>query len=235
MRIVHLSDIHLGAIYKKKFTEYIVTNIKQLKPDVVVITGDMCDGSVQVKSDWLSPFDTLDVPILYITGNHEQIHGKEEMLKAVAATRIRYIGNEVVEVCGINFIGVDFEYKLKERLTELASQYKDSPNPNVLLCHIPTMKPEELEEFNIYLFLAGHTHGGQIFPLQLPAYCANACFAGLYSNKTKQNHVYVSTGIGAAVVPMRIGSRSVIGLLVFEGEGNDKIENEDGVKEKQKI
>lgn len=232
VRIVHLSDLHLGAVYQKGFTEKIVKKVIELKPDVVVITGDLCDGTMQVLGDWLSPFDILTVPVLYITGNHEQIHGKDLLLRAIETTNIKHIGHEVVEICGINFIGVDFEYDLKKRLTELAPKYKNSTKPNVLLCHIPTMKPEELEEYHIYLFLAGHTHGGQVFPMQLPAYCANACFAGLYSNKTKTNHVYVSTGIGASVVPMRIGSRSVIGVLTFEREEGQEVPINENAEQK---
>ena len=68
--ICHLSDLHLGAIYQREFVQKIVRIIKEIKPDIVVITGDMSDGSLRVKSNWLTPFDTLTIPILYITGNH---------------------------------------------------------------------------------------------------------------------------------------------------------------------
>lgn len=214
--ICHLSDIHLGAIYQKAFTEKIVDKVKELNPDVVVITGDMSDGSLRVKTEWLTPFNSLAVPVLYITGNHEQMHGKAEMLSAVEKTNIIYVGNVVHECCGMNFIGVDFEYNLKYRLNQLSGEYRNQSNkPNVLLHHIPQLTPQELKSFDIFLYCAGHTHGGQMPPFQLGAYLANKCFSGLYSDNN--NHVYVSSGVGAACAPMRIGSSSVIGLITIEG------------------
>ncbi len=213
-KIAHISDIHLGALYRKGLSQKLVDKINTIQPDVVVITGDLADGSLRVKADWVSPFDTLTVPVLYITGNHEALHGKPEIVSVIEGTNMKYIGNEVMEVCGLNFIGVDFEYKLTKRLEQLSPKFA-TDKPNILLCHIPSMKPEELEKYNIFLFLAGHTHGGQVFPFQLFAYLGNACFAGLYSHNN--HHVYVSTGVSAAVCPLRVGSSSVIGVINIEG------------------
>ena len=200
--ICHLSDLHLGAVYQREFVQKLVMKIAELKPDVVVITGDMSDGSLRVKSSWLQPFDTLTMPILYITGNHEQIHGKDPMLEAVSQTSIKYVGNEVFKFDNINFVGIDFEYNLKRRLIEITPNNNDSI-PNILLCHIPQLKPRKLEKYNIFLFLAGHTHGGQIFPFHPFVFIANTCFNGLYEENG--NYVYVSPGVGSWGPPMRIG------------------------------
>lgn len=210
--ICHLSDLHLGAVYQRKFVEKIVRKIKELKPDIVVITGDMSDGSLKVKSSWLEPFDTLSIPILYITGNHEQIHGKEKMLQAVTETSIKYIGNDIYKFDNITFIGIDFEYDLKKRLIEITP--KNNDNPNILLCHVPKLKPRDLEQYNIFLFLAGHTHGGQIFPFHPFVIFANACFNGLYEENG--HYVYVSPGVGSWGPPMRIGSHSTICMITIE-------------------
>ena len=210
--ICHLSDMHLGAVYQREFVQKLVRKIKELKPDIVVITGDMSDGSMKVKSNWLNPFDTLSIPILYITGNHEQIHGKDPMLAAVNETSIKYIGNDIFEFDNITFIGVDYEYNLTRRLTEIVPNNND--NPNILLCHVPQLKPRELEKYNIFLFLAGHTHGGQIFPFQPFAFIANACFNGLYEENG--HYVYVSPGVGSWGPPMRIGSHSTIAMITID-------------------
>ena len=79
----------------------------------------------------------------------------------------------------------------------------------------------------MFLFLSGHTHGGQIFPLHIFAYLANKCYAGLYRSKNGKSNCYVSTGVGASVTPMRIGTRSVIGVIDIEG-----VEKEESEKEK---
>ena len=219
--ILHLSDIHLGAIHQKNSVKKIVKEIQNLEEniDIVVITGDMADGSLKVKADWLSPFDSLEMPILYITGNHEQFNPKGDMLNEVRMTNIKYIGelgNFVHK--GVNFIGADYEYDLKESFSEVKIEEN---MPNVFLFHVPEIGPEELKEYNIFLFLAGHTHGGQIFPLNIAAYFTNKCFKGLYSDREKLHHVFVSEGVNNAVVPMRVCSKRVFPIITIEGEISD--------------
>ena len=214
--ILHLTDIHLGPIHQKNSSERIVKETEKLNPDIVVITGDMADGTLQVKLDWVKPFDKLKMPILYITGNHEEMNPTEEMLKVINQTKIKHIGqNENFLYKNVNFIGEDFGLNLKKNLENVKQQ---EGIPNVLLSHVPNLKPEDLKNFNIFLFLAGHTHGGQMFPLHIAAYFANACFSGLYSDKEKLHHVYVSDGVNNSCSPMRVGSSRVFALITIEGE-----------------
>ena len=212
--ILHLSDIHLGAIHQKKSIERIVEETKELDPDIVVITGDLADGSLRVKSDWLKPFNKLEVPILYITGNHEELNPEEEMLTEIKKTRIKHIGRcGTFNYKGVKFFGLDYGYDIRKRLSE---EKLKNDVPNILLSHVPEMRPDELKEYNIFLFLAGHTHGGQIFPLNIFAYLGNACFSGLYSDSTNTHHVFVSQGVNNAVVPMRVGSSRIFALITIE-------------------
>jgi predicted MPP superfamily phosphohydrolase len=216
IKILHLSDIHLGAIHQKNSVVRIVKETQDLDPDIVAITGDMADGSLKVKPDWLMPFDNLAIPILYVTGNHEEMNPKVDMINAVNATQIKYIGrHETFKYKGVNFIGEDFGYDLRKCLLDVRSE---EGVPNVLLSHIPVLTPEELTKYNIFLFLAGHTHGGQLFPFHILAYYANACFSGLYSDEKKNHHVYVTDGVNNALVPMRVGSSRVFPLITIEGE-----------------
>ena len=220
IQILHLSDLHLGAIHQKGSVIRIIKEIQELDPDIVVITGDMADGSLKVKPDWLMPFDNLAIPILYVTGNHEEMNPKIDMINAVNQTKIKYIGrHETFEYKGVNFIGEDFGYDLRKCLINVN---QEKGIPNILLYHVPTLVPDELERYNIFLFLAGHTHGGQIFPLGLFAYLSNACFSGLYIDKTKSHYVYVSEGVNNAVVPMRVASSRVFPLLTIEGYNEKK-------------
>ena len=215
IKILLLSDIHLGAIHQKNSVIRIVQETQQLNPDIVVITGDMADGSLKVKPEWLKPFDSLSMPILYVTGNHEELNPKIDMINAVKATKIKYIGqHEIFKYKGVNFIGEDFGYDLRKCLREIK---QEEGVPNVLLSHIPTLNPEELKNYNIFLFLAGHTHGGQIFPLHIIVYFANACFSGLYSDKNKEHYIYVTDGVNNALAPMRVGSKRVFPIINIEG------------------
>ena len=215
LRILLLSDIHLGAIHQKNSIIRIVNETKQLKPDIVVITGDMADGSLRVKHEWLKPFDDLTIPILFVTGNHEELNPKNDMIKVVNMTKIKYIGrHDIFKYKGVNFIGEDFGYNLRKSLLGVK---QEEGIPNILLSHIPVLKPDELSKYNIFLFLAGHTHGGQLFPLQVVAYIANACFSGLYTDKNKKNFVYVSEGVNNALVPMRVCSKRMFPIITIEG------------------
>ena len=215
IKILHLSDIHLGAIHQKGSVLRIVQEIQELEPDIVVITGDMADGSLKVKPGWLAPFNNLVMPILYVTGNHEEMNPKEDMVKIINESNIKYIGeNETFKFKGVNFIGEDFGYDLRKCLINVEQK---NGVPNVLLYHVPNLAPDELVKYNIFLMLAGHTHGGQIFPLGILAYLANSCFSGLYVDKLNSHYVYVSEGVNNAVVPMRVGSSRIFALITIEG------------------
>ena len=214
--ILHLSDIHLGATHQKGSVERIVRETKEINPDIVVITGDMADGTLKVKADWLRPFDELTMPILYVTGNHEEMNPKQDMINVVELTKINYIGmHGRYKFNNINFIGEDFGHKLNECLTDVT---QEEGVPNILLYHVPNMKPEEIWKYNLFLVLAGHTHGGQLFPLHILAYLGNACFSGLYSDKENMHHVFVSEGVNNNTPPMRVGSSRVFGLITIEGQ-----------------
>ena len=212
--ILHLSDIHLGAIHQKNSVKRIVKEIEELNPDIIVITGDLADGSLKVKSDWLEPFNKLEMPILYVTGNHEELNPEKEMLRELKKTKIKHIGLcKKFKFKDIIFYGLDYGYDIRKRLSE--ANLKEG-EVNILLSHVPEMKPEELSDYNIFLFLAGHTHGGQLFPLNILAYFANECFSGLYSDSTKNHYVFVSQGVNNAVIPMRVCTSRIFALITIE-------------------
>jgi len=219
IKILHLSDIHLGAIYQQKSCEKIVNEINSLNPDIVIITGDFADGSLKIKQEWLNPFDTLTIPILFITGNHEKLYGKEDFLNLLSNTRIRHIGNNGnFEYKNVNFIGADWEDDIDTIIYK--AKKNDENKINVLISHSPSKLPSELNDTNIFLMLCGHTHGGQLFPFNIAAYFINKCFRGLYSNTNEKNrhYVYVSEGVNTALVPMRIWSNRIFGLINIESE-----------------
>ena len=225
IKILHLSDIHLGPIYQYESSQKIVNEINSLNPDIVIITGDFVDGTLKISQEMLNPFDTLTIPILYVTGNHEVMYGKEEFLKLLSNTRIKHIGNSNFEYKNVNFIGADWE----DDLDSIIYKNKDNNNVNVLVAHAPLKFPSDLIDSNVFLMLCGHTHGGQLFPFNVFAYFFNRCFKGLYSTTDEKNQrfVYVSEGVNTAMVPMRVGSHRIFGLITIEGEKkiDEKMDN----------
>ena len=222
IKIMHISDMHLGAIYQKRSVENLVKIINQQYPDVVVITGDISDGSLKVESDWLQPFNDIseNIEVLYITGNHEHLYGKNDIISEILKIKkIKYIGNsdEIIKLKGVNFIGMDFEYKdVKTRCKRIIKQNEIKKGINILLYHIPNVSLKDLNEVGIYLMLAGHTHGGQIFPFTILAWLGNKYFTGLYNNDNK-NYIFVSSGYGTALCPMRFFTKKMIGIIEIKG------------------
>jgi predicted MPP superfamily phosphohydrolase len=209
-KICHLSDIHLGGTYRKWFVEKLVNKVISINPDIVVITGDLFDGSDKVKLDWLLPFNQLTIPILYVTGNHENLYGVDKALSLVNKTNIKHIGEKSVNIDGCVFHGFDF--KKNRKLLPILQGYKNNDNEiNIVLNHIPEISIQDFCQTNYDIMLCGHTHGGQIFPIHILSYIFNACFMGLYSMNNK--HIYVSTGTSTATIPMRILSDSMIEVI----------------------
>ena len=117
----------------------------------------------------------------------------------------------------INFIGIDYEYKdAIKRVKNIINKNSIQNDINVLLYHIPNISLQDLNEAGIFLMLAGHTHGGQIFPFTVLAWLGNKYFTGLYNNNNK-NYIFVSSGYGTALTPMRFFSKKMIGIIEIKG------------------
>ena len=217
LKICHLTDLHLGLIYQKNFTRKIVNMIKNnIKPEIIVITGDLFDFSNIPNYEFIEPFNELDIPILYVTGNHEVIIGKNEIFNILNKTKIKNIGDQLIpyKFKNINFMGLDYESKI-EKLKDITY---DKNKFNIVLNHVP-IPPQELTQYNIDLFLCGHTHGGQTFPFNVLTFLNSKCYVGLY--EYLNIYTYVSSGLGTALIPMRIGSKSVISIIKIESLDED--------------
>ena len=213
--IVHLSDLHFGAVYQGNFCKKIVNIIKKINPDIVAITGDLADDSLKFNKNWIISFNELTMPILFVNGNHDFNGGKDYILQCIKeSTKIKYL-NKTQLINGMNFIGFDYEDNIRECLSKLNLEKNNIPN--ILLYHIPELYPLELKKFNIFLHLAGHTHAGQNFPVGIPTWILNSCFDGLYSDKNKENFVFVTDGVSTAFVPIRTLSKSEIAIIDIEG------------------
>ncbi len=104
-KIIQISDLHLGIIHGVGLTEKIVSLIEPHHPDLVVITGDLFDGTGDDLETLVAPFNRLRSPILFITGNHETYLGVDKALKAIRKTRIRLLLDEQIELDGLRIIG----------------------------------------------------------------------------------------------------------------------------------
>ena len=215
--ICHLTDLHLGAINGKKLVKKIVTKIeKEENLDLIVITGDIVDGTSPLEENTFSSFKNIKIPIYYIYGNREKYSFYNETKILLNKTNFIHLNNKNINFKNlINLIGIDYDNS-NNKITNLINQIIIKNNlPNILLYHIPIFEPLNLKKWNIFLMLSGHTHGGQFFPIHFIMYYKNKLFEGLY-NYLNKYYVYCCSGVGTNGPPMRTFSKAKIGIITLE-------------------
>ncbi len=210
--IVQLSDIHLGTIRNSGFLKKIIEKIKQLDPDIIMITGDMVDASARVDKSTFSDFNGLRAPIYFVNGNHEIYEETDKVYEHFNGTKIRVLRNETVDFAGIQIIGIEFSHDKGYLAKELEKLKINQEKPVVLMYHSPE-GVEDSKKAGIALQLAGHTHGGQIFPFNFFVRTAYKYIKGLYD--CGGMYLYVSPGTGTWGPYMRLGSRNEVTLLTL--------------------
>jgi len=226
INIIQLTDLHLGGAYGKESVEIyvkMILNIKE-KIDFVVITGDLVDGNIRVTKDMMEPFNLIQCPIYYITGNHEELTWKDEFIHMIEnQTNLIHLPNNIVTIDKrINLIGIDYKKNLNLVRGQLKNLiYKANNNlPNIFIHHVPIFKPDTLPDFNLFLFICGHIHGGKCFPFTLIKFFFGRWFTviieGLYSFKDKY-FVYCCSGTGTSGPNSRCFVGANIGFITIEG------------------
>ncbi len=221
LKIAMITDVHLGDFLGVPFAKALVERINLLDADAVVIVGDIADLHPKRLGEYIAPFAEFKsrYGTFYVPGNHEYYHGIEGALKEISKIGIKVLGNESVQVGGINLAGVydliGYRYKFYEPDLEAALKNTDKNLPTVLLAHQP--KFIRYMHKDVDLVLCGHTHGGQIFPFSLLVKLDQKYLAGLYQVNDKMQ-VYVSRGAGFWGPPVRVLAPSEISLLELKGE-----------------
>ena len=214
-KIVHLSDIHLGTIHTKKYMQRIVKKTNELNPDLVVITGDLFDGAGQRFNHRAEPINDIDAPlgVYIITGNHETYISLENSLKAVSETKAQMLRDELVEIDGVQIVGIDYPMYGEEHDIEDILNKIDKNKPSIVLYHEPKEGIwRQVKEAGGDLFLSGHTHKGQMWPF---SNITKMMYGDQHHGLSKVDDMYINTsaGVGTWGPAMRTGSSSEIIVL----------------------
>ncbi len=211
IRLVQLSDIHLfGAHSKTRFNEIYLKAINK-HPDFIVITGDFFDYPGKISEDTVNIVNDYNIPVFFVYGNHDVMVGDEIVDNILYQTNIITLNNETYSIDGITLTGIkdkDTKTYLNDALNNIDIN-KDEYN--ILLNH----KPQEVDiasEKGYDLMLSGHTHAGQLFPMNLIEYLFNPYFRGLY--EIGDLKLYVNQGTYVWGFKMRNFSRNEI--TIFE-------------------
>lgn len=226
VRLVQLTDMHVGLTIGRDFVEDIVRKVNALAPDIVAITGDLIDGNVADLGGAVAPLGDIEAKLgtYFVTGNHEYYSGADSWLTFLESIGIRALRNERVELEKngniIHLAGVD-DWTAHQfgsghgADVERALAGRDTTKPVVLLAHQP-VQFDEAREHGVDLQISGHTHGGQIFPFGFLTRLVQPFLAGLHRRGDSQ--IYVSSGTGYWGPPMRIAAPSEITLIELEPE-----------------
>ena len=203
LRIVHITDMHIGPLFHANRTEELVTRINALEPDIVFITGDIVDGSVRELSADAAPLAKLRARhgVWACLGNHEYYSGFAPWMEQFAAFGIRVLINEhaVLRINGQRLVlaGVSDEaaarFGLEEPDIDKALAGAPSDAPRLLLAHRPK-ESAAYARHGVAAQFSGHTHGGQALPVQpLVKWLNGSYLYGLYS--VNGMTMYVGAGV----------------------------------------
>ncbi len=213
-----VSDVHLGPVRNRSFLRRLVAKILREDPDLIFIAGDLYDGTAIDAAHAAEPLTELTAPhgVYFVAGNHEQFGDDSKYLNAVAATGVRVLRNEHVNVEGLQIVGVPYNSATShgDLAAVLSKVPLDRERASILLTHAPD-HPEIAEAAGFSLQLSGHTHLGQFIPWSWMARRMYRQFVYGLSRIGKMQ-VFTSSGAGTWGPPLRLGSNPEIVMLEFE-------------------
>lgn len=208
LRIVAISDMHLGyTIGKGELAEW-VQLINAEKPDLVLIAGDIVDGDTRPLRDGsvAEELNKLTAPVYASLGNHEYIGAEASERSFLSQTKVQVLQDSVALYEDMLYIvGRDDRSNRYRKPTKDLIKGLDPTKPVILLDHQP-YQLEESEQAGIDLQLSGHTHRGQVFPINLIVDRMYERSHGYHHRGT--THYYISSGIGIWGGKYRIGTQS---------------------------
>ncbi len=210
--IVQLSDLHTGMTIDRAFVQRVVDRANALQPDLIALTGDLVDGTVDTLRDDVAPLAALRAPhgVFAVTGNHEYYSGVDAWIAELTRLGARFLRNERVtigdsaaafELAGVDDHGASDWPGHGEDLPK-ATRGRDPSRALVLLAHQPR-QVRHAAQHGVDLQLSGHTHGGQIWPWHyIVRFQQGGLLAGRYEHEGTQ--LYVTRGCGYWGPPVRL-------------------------------
>lgn len=215
IRIVQISDVHIGLLLGEKRLRLILDRIKEAGPDIIVSTGDLIDGklnrddSISGRNPLAALLATARAPLgkFAVIGNHEVYAGLLQALAFSRAAGFTTIRNQSLQLAnGITITGIDDRAINPKALADtnveknLVNAVRNN-SMHLLLKHRPEILTESDGHFDLQL--SGHVHGGQIFPFNFLVKLKHPIPCGITTTKSG-SLIYVSRGTGTWGPPMRL-------------------------------
>ena len=218
IKIVQISDLHIGLNTKEDFLRKIVNKINAVDPDLLISTGDLVDVFFDGINVFAGQLRAINPRLgkYAVTGNHEFYAGIDDSINFTKMAGFRVLREEGVTINNIiSLVGMDDNAagqgikKEKARINALMKMLPENTY-KILLRHRPAVADNTKEIFDLQL--SGHTHGGQIFPFTIVTWFFYPVRTGL-KKLSSSNFIYVSKGTGTWGPPMRFLARPEITLI----------------------
>ena len=220
LRVVAVSDIHLGYGTDKKSLQRYVKMINEQQPDLILIGGDLIDNSLKpVREQRMEEeLNELKAPlgIYMVMGNHEYISGAEECEEFLGRTSVKLLRDSIATLpCGVQIVGRDDRSNRNRKTLEELIAECDNEKPIIVMDHQP-YQLMEADKAGIDMQFSGHTHRGQVFPL-------NVLTDKMYEQSHgyrhwSHAHIIVSSGLALWGPPFRIGTKSELVVININGK-----------------
>ncbi|MCL2735315.1 MAG: metallophosphoesterase [Propionibacteriaceae bacterium] len=226
LTIALLTDLHISAMTRASFLPMLVDDVNAAHPDLIVIAGDVVDGHVSDLAPRLAPLKKLSAPygVVVTTGNHEFYSDAAGWMTAFSSLGLTVLDNDGIQLVrgdqSIQVLGVNDRAGRGALAPDLQKAWDQVDAPpgtfSILAAHEPVQVFDEdhlASRLGIDLQLSGHTHGGQLWPLQMLVPLRQPAAQGVHVI----DHVTVVTsrGIGAWRPPVRVGADPQIPLITL--------------------
>jgi predicted MPP superfamily phosphohydrolase len=222
---VHLSDIHIGHFRTNGYLDKIVNKTNAQNPDVIFLTGDYLDSKYALNKVYFEPLRKLKAPVYFVNGNHDHATSKDSISALMRSVGVKVLENELVQINDLQIIGLNHMFADRKTLdfhssSKISTIHEvlptlgiDKQKASVLLHHAPN-GIKYANKHGVDLYLAGHTHAGQLFPFNIFAKLIFEYNKGLHDFKGTK--IFVSQGVGTFGPPFRIGTISeIVSLKLF--------------------
>ncbi len=235
LKIVQISDVHIGLMVRGRRLDSMIQRIKDANPDLIVSTGDLLDGQTDRIGKWAEALKQIRPRYgkFAIMGNHEYYSGFRQAHEFFKQADFTLLRGETARVAGyLNLAGFD------DPAGRAWGVYRDIP-PEYLkklpgngfalfLKHRPVVE-ENPGPFDLQL--SGHTHQGQIFPFHFIIRLVFPRYGGFYP-LPGNSYLYVNRGAGTWGPPIRFGSRPEITVIeLIRGEKSENARQAGRAKE----
>ena len=215
VRVMLLSDLHLGYHNRKAEWQRWVDMINTEQPDLILVAGDIIDGYVRPLNDedMAADFHQLKAPVVACLGNHEYITGIDRSLDFYRRAGITLLRDSTLTVGDLLIVGRDDRSNRHRKSTAQLLAGADRSKFIILLDHQP-YHLEESQQCGVDFQFSGHTHEGQVWPISLIVHSMYEDAWGFCQKG--DTRYYVSSGMGIWGGKYRIGTRSEYVIATIE-------------------